>query len=260
MHELLHVHLPLRQLKKRLRWLVKNRLQPEIACQGKELDNVDHSLLKSVSEQLSEQQLQVSIHAPFFDLNPGTHDPAIEMITRLRFNQTLDVAESLQAKLIVFHPGYDRWRYDKQPDLWHEQNLIFWPSLIERAEKINCVLTLENIFEETPETLSRLLDELDSPWLGHCFDVGHWNLFSETTLQDWFSRLGRHTRHIHLHDNWGKADEHLPIGQGNINFTTLFDQLAGMTPRASMTLEAHVLKDLKKSLLAVQPFLDRLNT
>ena len=259
MHNLLHVHLPLRQLKKRLRWLLKNNLQPEIACQGNELDKIDHRFLRSIGTQLSENQLQITIHAPFFDLNPGAHDLAIKTITRQRFNQTLDVAESLQAKLIVFHPGYDRWRYDRQPDLWHEQNLVFWPSLIDRAASINCLMTLENIFEESPDTLIRLLDQIDSPWLGHCFDVGHWKLFSETTLQDWFASLGRHTRHIHLHDNRGKADEHLPIGQGVIDFHTLFEQISALTSTPSMTLEAHVLKDLQKSLMAVQPFLNKLN-
>lgn len=256
MHNLLHIHLPLRLLKKRLRWLVKNRFQPEIACQGNELDKIDHGFLRSVGEQLQQEQLQVTIHAPFFDLNPGTHDLAIEMITRQRFHQTLDLAESLRAKLIVFHPGYDRWRYDRQPDLWHEKSLVFWPPLIERAEKIDCYMTLENIFEEVPDTLARLLDQLDTPWLGHCFDVGHWNLFSETLLEDWFARLGRHTRHIHLHDNRGKADEHLPIGQGTIDFQALFSQIAGLGSTPSMTLEAHTLRELKKSLTAVQPFLN----
>lgn len=258
MHAALHVHLPFRSLKKRLRWLKKNRLQPEIAFQGKDLDGIDHGLLQSAAHQLAEEQLQVTIHAPFFDLNPGTHDPAIEAITRRRFEQTLDAAESLQAKLIIFHPGYDRWRYDRQPDLWHEKNLDFWPPLLLRAEQLNCQLTLENIFEEVPDTLARLLNELDSPWLGHCFDVGHWNLFSETPLSEWFARLGSRTRHIHLHDNRGKADEHLPIGQGVIDFAALFEEIAGLSRPPSMTLEAHTGKELKKSLLAVQHYLQQL--
>jgi len=254
----LHVHLPLRLLKKRLRWLLKNHLQPEIACQGNELDKIDLDFLRNIGSQLADEQLQVTIHAPFFDLNPGTHDLAVETITRQRFTQTLDVAESLQAKLIVFHPGYDHWRYDRQPDLWHEQSLIFWPPLIDRAEKINCVMTLENIFEEVPDTLTRLLNQIDSPWLGHCFDVGHWKLFSDTPLAEWFSVLSRHIRHIHLHDNRGKADEHLPIGMGSIDFHELFDQIVTLDLIPSMTLEAHILKDLERSFIAVQPFLNRL--
>ncbi|HKJ04090.1 MAG TPA: sugar phosphate isomerase/epimerase family protein [Geopsychrobacteraceae bacterium] len=260
MHKLLHIHLPLRLLKKRLMWLIKHHLQPEIAFQGNELDKVDHQFLHRVGEQLAKNQLQVTIHAPFFDLNPGAIDFAIESITRQRFNQTLDVAESLQAKLIVFHPGYDRWRYDRQPDLWHDQSLAFWPPLIERAEKITCLMCLENIFEVVPETLAKLLDELNSPWLGHCFDVGHWNLFSETPLQYWFERLGHHTRHIHLHDNRGTADEHLAIGQGQIDFSSLFNHISALESSPSMTLEAHTSRDLKKSLTAVLPFLDKLST
>lgn len=256
MFDLLHIHLPLRSLKKRLRWLLKNRLQPEIACLGNDMDRFDEDFLCSTGNRLAEEGLQVTIHAPFFDLNPGSHDPAVEMITMQRFRQTLAVSEALQAKLIVFHPGFDRWRYDRNPELWHERSLLFWPPLIEHAERINCRLVLENIFEDTPDTLAILLDELDSPWLGHCFDVGHWNLFSSTPLEEWFDRLGRHIRHIHLHDNRGKADDHLPIGQGVIDFTLLFKQISGLEKRPSMTLEAHSLRDLQKSISAVLPFLD----
>ncbi|MDT8420900.1 MAG: sugar phosphate isomerase/epimerase family protein [Desulfuromonadales bacterium] len=259
MGNVLHVHLPLRALKKRLRWLIRNRFQPEVACQGNELERIDHSALRALGSRLADETLQLTIHAPFFDLNPGSHDPAIEMITRRRFHQTLDVAESLQASLIVFHPGFDRWRYDRQPDLWHEQSLKFWPPLIQRAAAINCQLVLENIYEDTPETLATLLDQLDSPWLGHCFDVGHWNLFSPVSLGDWFARLGHHTRHIHLHDNGGKRDEHLPIGQGNIDFSELFQQIGRLHAAPSLTLEAHTLRELTRSLAAVQPYLEALN-
>lgn len=258
MHDLLHIHMPLRSLKKRLRWLLRNRLQPEVACLGNELDNIDHGFLQSAGSRLADEGLQITFHAPFFDLNPGSHDPAIEAITRRRFNQTLDAAESLQAKLIVFHPGYDRWRYDRQPDLWHEQSLSFWPPLLERAEQLECHLTLENIFEESPETLAKLLNQLDSPWLGHCFDIGHWQLFSATPLEEWFSLLGKHTRHVHLHDNRGKADDHLPIGYGIIDFPELFRQIETLKNAPTMTLEAHTLRELKKSLTAVQPYLEQL--
>jgi sugar phosphate isomerase/epimerase len=259
MHPALHVHLPLQLLKKRLPWLLKKRLQPEIGCQGQELDRLDHGPLRLVAAQLRQEQLRVTVHAPFFDLNPGSHDPAIERITRQRFHRTLDLAETLQAQLIVFHPGYDRWRYDRQPDLWQQKSLLFWPDLIERAAAINCCMTLENIFEETPETLATLLDQLATPWLGHCFDVGHWQLFSKTPLADWFARLGPHIRHIHLHDNRGRRDDHLPIGQGLIDFHALFAQLQRLDRTPSLTLEAHSLKDLEKSLAAAQPLLDTLS-
>lgn len=258
MHKLLHIHLPLRVLKKRFKWLVEQGLQPEIACQGGELDSYNLGELKDYGDRLVAEGLDVTIHAPFFDLNPGSHDPGIKAITSKRFHQTLDVAAALRAKLIVFHPGFDRWRYDKQPQLWHDQSLEFWPPILERAEQQNCQLTLENIFEETPEMLANLLRQLDNPWLGHCFDVGHWRLFSETSLEQWFAVLGPHTRHIHLHDNRGKLDDHLPIGQGIIDFQALFKQISFLLHTPSMTLEAHNLRDLNKSLCAVKPFITEL--
>ena len=93
-----------------------------------------------------------------------------------------------ESPLVVFHPGFDPWKYGGQDDLWVKRNLEFWPPLLEQAAEAGCPMALENIFEEAPITLRELLTRLDSPWLGHCFDVGHWNLFGRVSLAEWIRR------------------------------------------------------------------------
>jgi len=252
---LLHVHVPYQQLEASIPFLVENRLQPEIAFKGSDLDRLTPDSIPRLGRQLADSGLGCTLHAPFMDLNPGSPEPLVYSATRIRFEQTLDAAEAFGAKLVVFHPGYDPWRYAGQDSLWLEHNLRFWPPLLERAARFGCMIALENIFERKTETLAALLNQLDSPQLGHCFDVGHWNLFSELPLSDWFSTLGPHLVHLHLHDNHGELDDHLPIGEGGIDFSSLFSQLATFPRMPSMTLEAHTRSDLLRSLKALRPYL-----
>ena len=116
-------------------------------------------------------------------------------------------------------------------------------------------MALENIFEEDPRTLRDLLSALDSPWLGHCFDVGHWNLFAKVSQARWFEVLGPRMVHLHLHDNRGEGDDHLPVGAGRIDFNGLFTLVRDLSQTPSMTLEAHTRQNLLRSLAGVAPFL-----
>lgn len=251
----LHVHVPFQQLEPALSFLLERRLQPEIAFKGPDLDHLSPNALRRIGRQLRAAGLSVTVHAPFMDLNPGALEPLVFAATRRRFEQSLDAAESLGARLVVFHPGYDPWKYGGQDQLWLEQNLLFWPPLLERASQAGCTMALENIFEVRPGTLAALLESVDSPQLGHCFDVGHWHLFAEVSLADWFAALGPRLSHLHLHDNFGQRDDHLPVGEGGIDFAALFSLIATLPHPPSMTLEAHNQEALQRSLNAVVPYL-----
>jgi sugar phosphate isomerase/epimerase len=255
MSERLHVHVPVAQLISALPLLLERRLQPEVAFKGPDLDMLSPQHLRDAGSRLAGAGLKVTIHAPFADLNPGALEPLVFEATRRRFFQTLEAADRLGARLVVFHPGYEWWKYGGLDHLWLNQNLRFWPPLLKKAAEQNCTMALENIFEKDTGTLSDLLSALDTPWLGHCFDIGHWNLFSEVSLADWFDVLGSRLVHLHLHDNRGKADDHLPVGEGNIDFDALFRLIPGLPAKPTMTLEAHTRANLLRSLAGVAPFL-----
>jgi sugar phosphate isomerase/epimerase len=223
-------------------------LAPEIAIKGSELDAIDKDLLKRVRETLAATAIRPTVHAPFFDLNPGALDPMIRQVTFQRFCQTLHLAEQLNAHLMVIHPGVDKWRYPNLEKTWIALAMEFFVPLVEMAAACNCRLALENIYEESPETLVHLVNGLDSSWFGHCFDVGHWHLFGKTPMASWLEAISPRLLHLHLHDNSGQADDHLPVGEGTIDFTPLQTILHRLSTRPSITLEAHSCEDLMRSL------------
>lgn len=234
---------PWSRLPNELERLVAGRLQPEIGFSGPDLDRLEPASLDAVADRLGAAGMGLTVHAPHNDLNPGALDPLVAEVTADRLRRTLECAGRLGANLVVIHPGYDPWRYGFHEELWLERSRAFWPPLIEQAERLGLRVVLENVFDRTPRPLCALLDELGAPCLGFCLDVGHFQLFSEQSLESWLQALAGHLRHLHLHDNHGERDEHLPIGAGSFDFEGLFALLRSHGLGVTATLENPSLDD-----------------
>ncbi|HWI41921.1 MAG TPA: sugar phosphate isomerase/epimerase family protein, partial [Verrucomicrobiae bacterium] len=227
---------------------IQRRLNPEFFLSLEVLEALPAAKLERTAALLAEAGLSCTIHGVFMDLNPGSFEPLLREATALRFAQVMEAAELLRPRVVVFHPGYDRWRYGEQRAKWLELGLPLWKSVAERAEGIGCRIGVENIFEEEPDTLLELLERTGSPAVGHCFDVGHWNLFSKVGMPEWFELLGKHVVECHVHDNSGAKDDHAPPGEGKIDFGLFLSLVERYAPQAVLTIEAHSLPCLQRSL------------
>lgn len=257
MLDLLHVHIPFNQFEQLFPLLQQHHLQPEIAFKWPDLDPALLPAVKRAGQQLAAEGLSVTVHAPFMDLNPGALDPLVREATRQRWLQTLEAAELLHARVVVLHPGFDRWRYGGQSQPWIDTCMTFFPPLLEQAARQQTLLVLENIFEETPDTLATVLQALDSPWLGHCFDAGHWRLFAKCSMEQWFAALAPWVKHLHIHDNCGDRDAHLAVGEGDIDFPKLFNLVESLCNPPTMTLEIHDCEGLLRCVDTIKPLISR---
>ncbi len=250
-----HVNLPFPLLAKNLEAVLELGLQPEIYFDGDTLDHLSPSEVERVSGALAAKKVPATFHGPFMDLNPGAVDERVREVTVFRLNQVLDLAAAFHPKAIVFHPGYDRWRYDDDVDLWLGKSLLTWIPLVKRAEALSVKIALENVFDEDPTALGRLLVRVDSAFLGYCMDAGHGHLFSKVPLPEWIEALGASLFEMHLHDNHGGADEHLPLGRGTIDFPGIFSRIKSKGLRPILTLEPHRIEYLVPSLEALEKYL-----
>jgi sugar phosphate isomerase/epimerase len=240
-----HIHVPYRKLYEYIDIINAERLNLEIYFDSKSLDGTDRFSLLKLKKALSYNP-SLSFHAPFMDLSPGAVDAKIREITIERFNQVLDIAEILEPKCIVFHSGYEKWKYAFNVNLWLDHSVITWEKILKRAEKMNIKIVIENIFEEEPYSLRLLMEKLPSSYFGVCFDTGHFNLFSKRSLEEWISVLGEYIFEFHLHDNNGSFDEHLAICSGSFNFERLFDLID--KKEYVYTIEVHKVDEVFKSL------------
>jgi sugar phosphate isomerase/epimerase len=53
-------------------------------------------------------------------------------------------------------------------------------------------------------------------------DIGHARINSHGGVEEGFRVLGDNIRHIHFSDNFGKEDDHLPIGDGDTDYSGFF--------------------------------------
>jgi len=255
MHSNIHTHVPYHRLSEHLTYIVAERINPEIFFSAHALDRVVWEKLSAQSKILHTAGLATTIHAPFLDLNPGALDPSIREVTYKRYQQVFQAAEQLKPRIIVFHPGYDELRYGANRLDWLKNSIEFWRKFIPQAKETGSIIAVENIFEKEPSTLRALLEAIDDPVFRHCFDVGHWNMFTNVTLEEWFASLGPFMAEAHIHDNHGQADDHLPPGEGQIDFDLLFNLLKRYAPDAVYTIEAHTVERMERAFKAIKKYI-----
>ena len=255
MENKIHAHVPYGRLAEHLEYAITNRINPEVFFSAEALDNLIWEELLTLAGALHDAGLKTTIHSPFLDLNPGAVDPSIRSVSCHRIEQVMQAAELLRPEVIVVHPGYDDLRYGDNRLAWLKNSIDFWQGFIPKARELGTILAVENIFEKEPSTIKALLDAVDDPCFRHCFDIGHWNMFTTVTLEEWFSELGSYIVESHIHDNHGKSDEHLPVGEGAINFKQFFPLLIQHAPDAIWTLEAHNTSHLQRAIKNIKNYI-----
>ncbi|MBI4849963.1 MAG: sugar phosphate isomerase/epimerase [Nitrospirae bacterium] len=248
-----HIHVPYDSLDKYLTFIKNEKLDLEIYFGSRTCDRLTKDDIVALKEKL-DYNPALSIHSPFMDLSPGAVDSRVREVTVRRFSDVLDFAEILKPKAIVFHSGYDKWRYDGRVDIWLEGSLETWRPINKRAEAMGVRIAIENIFEDDPENLMVLARGMGSKNFGLCFDTGHFNLFSKLPLQKWLAMIKPYIVELHLHDNSRYADQHLSIGDGDFDFTALFREIQGID--CVYTIEAHTIENVKKSMEKLKTYLE----
>jgi len=93
-----------------------------------------------------------------------------------------------------------------------------------------------NLFVDAQE-IDTLCSQLQ---LGLCLDVSHSKLacnFARNSFDAFVQQIGRHVRHLHVADAAGVDGEGLQVGEGEVDFVSLFRILDKVAPRASFLPE-----------------------
>jgi sugar phosphate isomerase/epimerase len=249
------INVPYEMLLARLDYAIKNRLLPEIYFDGNALDTARHEDVNRLAKTLSTHEIDVTLHGPYMDLSPGGIDAKVKEVTLKRIEKTMDFAALFGPKTVVFHPGFDRWHFEGYHDLWLKNSIAAWKPIARKAKEIGTIVAIENVFEEEPQTLKGLIEGVNSPNFGFCFDTGHYFAFSKAPLDRWFEVLGEWIVEVHLHDNHGTRDDHLPLGEGKMDFGEFFDLLGRITPLPILTVEPHDEAHLWSSIRAAEKYL-----
>lgn len=200
-------------------------------------------------------ELTYLVHAPKegnpYDLRQ-LEGPFFQEILRL-----LDACREISAPLLTVHFWMDaRFIPENVRDRKRE---ILW-AMAQEGRQRGVQLCLENL-SEPPEDLQPLLT--GCPELGLTLDIGHGQLLSPRNWsRDFLARWPERIHHIHAHDNRGgdrvADDLHLPIGEGIIDFPSIFQALVRVGYRETVTLEVlhdHLASSVQRLRQIVKPLM-----
>ena len=176
------------------------------------------------------------VHGPFTDMAPAAFDHIFREQTRLRLEQAAAATRKLGLDRMVVHSGYLPVIFDPQ---WHvKESIGFWQDYLE-DKPADFRLYLENILDEEPERLLDIVEGVDDPRMKICLDVGHVNIASETPVTGWIEKLGPHIRHLHLHNNDGRRDQHAPFDEGTLDMKEILRAVDDHCPKeTTLTVES----------------------
>lgn len=165
----------------------------------------------------------VTFHGALWDLVPSSRDAKVRAATKERMTQCLDIAGELGISWVVFH--LDFFSLARDPNYfrhWIERQALFWRELLQGR---SLTLLLENIWEPRPEVVRAAVDSVGMDCAGACLDAAHVHLNSRHSQSEWVNELSSRIRCLHVSDNDRSFSQHLPPGQGTIDWKDLLSAM-----------------------------------
>ena len=167
-----------------------------------------------------------SIHAPICDINIASVNDSVREASVDEMIRTMEHANKMGIKTITIHPGVHSMVLYDVKDRSEELSRRSLRTIEKGAEEYGVVAAIENMpsfgimMGRNPEELLGLLEGTD---LRICFDIGHANTMG--AIDECIEAFGERIANIHIHDNVGKNDDHMTIGEGNIDFVHVLSKL-----------------------------------
>ena len=204
----------------------------EIFCARSHFEYTLKPDIRAMAGALEAHRLQlVSLHAPNRrDLSAMRESGTplsiceIERVRRVEamdeLKRVIDVADDLPYARLILHMGGSRETADPRK---RDAAFSSLEHLVLHARHAGVTICVENTQSEmgNPDYLRAFVDETRLTGLRFNFDIGHAHLAEfpeEERLEKSFSPLKELISSVHLHDNHGEKDEHLPPYDGSIHW------------------------------------------
>ena len=185
-----------------------------------------------------------SVHGAFISIDPSDGDAELTQLSRKRCHESCVQAVSLGAENVVFHSSCAPFLRGSYLDSWADSCASFYGEL---ANTYDLKILIENSQDLNPEPLRALMNRISHPRIGVCLDLGHVH-YSHASLEAWLDQLGDRIGYLHLSDNLGCYDDHLPVGRGSIDWEKA-DALWGKMGKAvPVTLEMNSIEDARETI------------
>lgn len=187
-----------------------------------------------------------TVHGVFLDITAASTDRFLREYSRNRMLQSVEIADRLGAKGVVFHSSLIRG-LQKASYLaaWTDQMEEWFATLLQRYPKVE--LYLENTFEDTPEPLINLAERMkEYRQFGLCLDYAH-AFISGSPTEEWTRQMAPYVKHLHINDNDGRQDLHQVPGTGILDWKRFAKETKGLE-HCTTLIELNGIEAQRKAL------------
>lgn len=186
-----------------------------------------------------------------------------------KFERQLITCKELGSKYLIIHPYTDGYVYLAESHARiYEKNKNALKVMLPVAKKYGVTICLENLPFRWHEMcrvteIKRLVRDIDDENLKVCLDTGHANVMKEDIYSS-IKLLGDDLKTIHVHDNFGGADDrhYIPF-RGTIDWDAFIKGLNEIGFNGCMNLETAISRktpepmrsQLQKGLYAIAKYL-----
>ncbi|AET58012.1 xylose isomerase domain-containing protein [Paenibacillus terrae HPL-003] len=210
----------------------------ELLMDGIQWDRMDEQI-KKIGKALRLHHSAFSVHPPAWDTNLTSENQAIRTASYEEYKKAIEFAHEIEAEHVVIHPGFCfSPAFDKAGAQQRAQEYLH--QLCQVAGPLGVKLAVENVgyngasIYSEQEYLS-CLDQMDHT-AGYLIDTGHAHL-NGWDIPQMIRSVKERLFSVHIHDNSGVGDEHLPIGEGSIHWQPIYDALQEVDAPCQLILE-----------------------
>lgn len=232
----------------------------EVSTARGHLDVSDLDRVRRVRDLIDDLGLRVhSLHAPFgHDVNFTSPDEGQRAAALDRLTSAADALAVLGGRLYVIHPGGEdqRWVWDRDRRLALSVDGLgrVWRDCRERGLTLVVETPLPHLLGGQPEDFAWILDRLPRDGTAVCVDTSHCAL-GGTLLQS-IARTGARLLHLQASDNRGHTDDHLPPGEGILDWAAIRSALDAVGYAGVFLLEVNGEGDPDATLAALAAWRD----
>ena len=189
--------------------------------------------------------LVTSVHGVYIDVDPASSDAAFQKLSRDRCRESCTLAAELGARNVVLHSSCLSFVRGGYLENWAGTCAGFYEEL---AQTYDLNIYIENSQDVDPGPIRELMNRITDPRVGVCLDLGHAN-YSRCSIEEWLDVLCDRIGYLHLSDNNGLFDDHLPLGTGTVDWEKVdaFWRSSG-SRQMPATLEVGGLQEVVTSL------------
>jgi sugar phosphate isomerase/epimerase len=198
--------------------------------------------VKLLNDYASTGEIKYSVHAPFTDVNISTYDDMIRNSILKRYEQSLKYSSEINADIVVFHPGNTTALLRATPGSAWEKNLESTCRLFQMGLEYGVRPMIENVPEPFEFVMRSLEDfhwfykEVEVPIM-MVLDVAHANIRDE--VYEFISQFRDRIGHVHISDNQGDQDTHMPLGSGNVDWGRVVRELKAIEYNGNLVIESY---------------------